>query len=74
MKTKGVDMKELARDGVRDIYYGFLRNDVIIPMMGKLQENYNQDIQDELNEIEKLLSQVESRLNGIQDIAEKGGL
>ena len=42
--------------------------------MGKLQENYNQDIQDELNEIEKLLSQVESRLNGIQDIAEKGGL
>jgi len=74
MKTKGVDMKELARDGVRDIYYGFLRNDVIIPIMGKLQENYNQDIQDELNEIEKLLSQVESRLNGIQDIAEKGGL
>jgi F0F1-type ATP synthase membrane subunit b/b' len=74
MKTKGVDMKELARDGVRDIYYGFLRNDVIIPMMGKLQENYNQDIQDELNEIEKLLSQVESRLNGIQDIAEKGEL
>ena len=67
-------MKELARDGVRDIYYGFLRNDVIIPMMGKLQENYNQDIQDELNEIEKLLSQVESRLNGIQDIVEKGGL
>ena len=67
-------MKELARDGVRDIYYGFLRNDVIIPMMGKLQENYNQDIQDELNEIEKLLSQVESRLNGIQDIAEKGEL
>tara|TARA_R110002153_G_scaffold5717_2_gene26407 strand:+ start:74 stop:298 length:225 start_codon:yes stop_codon:yes gene_type:complete len=74
MKTKGVDMKELARDGVRDIYYGFLRNDVIIPIMGKLQENYNQDIQDELNEIEKLLSQVESRLNGIQDIAEKGEL
>ena len=67
-------MKELARDGVRDIYYGFLRNDVIIPIMGKLQENYNQDIQDELNEIEKLLSQVESRLNGIQDIAEKEGL
>jgi|TARA_R110000744_G_scaffold274258_1_gene387420 hypothetical protein len=67
-------MKELARDGVRDIYYGFLRNDVIIPIMGKLQENYNQDIQDELNEIEKLLSQVESRLNGIQDIAEKGEL
>jgi len=67
-------MKELARDGVRDMYYGFLRNDVIVPIMGKLEENYNQDIQDELNEIEKLLSQVESRLNGIQDIAEKEGL
>lgn len=67
-------MKELARNGVRDIYYGFLRNDVIIPMMSKLEENYNQDIQDELNEIQQLLSQVESRLNGIQDIAEKEGL
>lgn len=64
-------MKELAKNGVRDIYHGFLRNEVIIPIMCKLEENYNQDIQDELNEIEKLLSQVESRLNGIQDIAEK---
>jgi len=65
-------MKELARNGVRDIYYGVLRNDVIIPIERELRENFNQDIQDEIDEIGKLQSEIESRLNSIQYIIEKG--